>query len=49
MNECACKNTFCLKCRHPEDHECTFNFKKKGIDDLTKANPLVVGEKVSKI
>jgi len=47
--ECSCSKKFCLKCRHPEDHICSFNFKEKGITELVKNNPIVVGEKVVKI
>lgn len=49
LTDCLCKKQFCLKCRHPEDHECSFNYKQKGIEDLTKNNPTVIAEKVSKI
>lgn len=49
MNDCSCMKQFCLKCRHPEDHGCTFDHKQKAIDQLTKQNPVVVGEKISKI
>jgi len=47
--ECSCTQKFCLKCRHPEDHICSFNFKEKGIAELVKNNPIIVGEKVVKI
>ena len=49
LTECSCTNHYCLKCRHPEDHECSFDFKQKGINELVKNNPIVVGEKISKI
>lgn len=46
---CLCKHKFCLNCRFPEDHKCSFNFKEKGITELTKNNPIISGEKISKI
>ena len=49
LMECSCTQKFCLKCRHPEDHICSFNFKEKGIAELVKNNPIIVGEKVVKI
>lgn len=49
VSECSCGKQFCLSCRHPEDHECTFNHKQKAIDELIKQNPVIIGEKVSKI
>lgn len=49
LTECLCSHKFCLKCRHPEDHTCSFNFKEKGITELIKNNPVIVGEKITKI
>lgn len=28
--DCKCENIFCPKCRHPENHNCTFDFKNDG-------------------
>jgi predicted nucleic acid binding AN1-type Zn finger protein len=49
LSDCPCGNKFCLKCRFPEDHKCSFNFKERGTVELTKNNPIVAGEKISKI
>ncbi len=49
LTNCLCTKQFCLKCRYPEDHQCTFNHKEKGMNDLIKNNPIVAGEKISKI
>lgn len=46
---CDCKNTYCQKCRMPEDHSCTFNFKQKGRDQLKKQLEQVVTDKIIKI
>lgn len=47
--DCQCSNKFCAKCRLPETHNCTFNFKDSGRDKLANNLVQVVGEKVIKI
>lgn len=49
LTDCSCSKQFCLKCRHPEEHECSFDFKQKGFEELTKNNPVIVGKKINKI
>jgi predicted nucleic acid binding AN1-type Zn finger protein len=49
VSECSCKKQFCLACRHPEDHNCDFDHKQKAIEQLVKQNPMIIGEKISKI
>ena len=46
---CKCDNTFCIKHRMPEDHECTFNFKEHSKKILEKQNPIIIGKKVDSI
>ena len=46
---CKCSEQFCLNCRQPEDHNCKFDYSEFWKQKLTKENPSVVGEKVSKI
>lgn len=46
---CKCSEQFCLHCRQPEDHNCKFDYSEHWKQKLTKDNPSVVGEKVSKI
>ena len=46
---CKCSNHYCLTCRMPEDHDCTFDFVKQQTEILRLSNPIVVGEKISKI
>ena len=46
---CPCKGLFCIKCRVPELHNCTFDFRLEHQARLAKDNPVVVGEKVDKI
>ena len=44
---CECNKFFCVKCRLPEYHRCTFNFKNK--DKLITKLVKVEFEKISKI
>lgn len=46
---CQCGNNFCLSCRYPEKHNCTYNFKEKCSVELVKNNPKITGEKINKI
>ncbi|MBA0693028.1 hypothetical protein Goari_010542, partial [Gossypium aridum] len=46
---CKCGVTFCWSHRYPENHGCTFDFKKVGREEIARANPLVKAEKLEKI
>lgn len=46
---CKCCVTFCGSHRYPENHGCTFDFKKVGREEIARANPLVKAEKLEKI
>lgn len=46
---CKCKETFCAKCRHPESHNCTFDFKSDQKKKLLKVLTKVEAPKVIKI
>jgi hypothetical protein len=46
---CRCERVFCSKHRHPQDHGCTFDFKRLGKEVLEAANPRVVRRKVEPI
>uniref|UniRef100_A0A2P2IP44 Zinc finger A20 and AN1 domain-containing stress-associated protein 4 n=1 Tax=Rhizophora mucronata TaxID=61149 RepID=A0A2P2IP44_RHIMU len=46
---CRCGTTFCGVHRYPERHDCTFDFKKVGKEEIARANPLVIAEKLEKI
>ena len=46
---CKCGLKYlCDLCRFPEEHKCTFDFKKEGIERLKKDNEKVIAEKVEK-
>ena len=46
---CKCENAYCTIHRLPEDHECTFDWKTHQRNILTKLNPRVVAEKLTRI
>ena len=45
---CKCDDLFCAKCRMPEEHDCTFDWKKKYREKLEKENPKIEANKVDK-
>ncbi|XP_010558994.1 PREDICTED: zinc finger A20 and AN1 domain-containing stress-associated protein 4-like [Tarenaya hassleriana] len=47
--KCRCGTTFCGTHRYPERHNCTFDFKSVGREEIAKANPLVKAAKLDKI
>lgn len=49
LTKCSCESNFCLSCRYPDVHKCTFDFKEQAKKYLQKNNPLVAGEKMEKI
>lgn len=49
LTKCACEVNYCLTCRYPDVHKCTFDFKEQAKKTLEKNNPLIAGEKLVKI
>lgn len=49
MCPCTCKQNFCIKCRMPETHNCSFDYKKAYQELLKLKNPKVEGKKVESI
>ena len=47
--KCRCGMVFCGVHRYPENHNCGFDFKGLGQEQIAKANPVVKGEKLQKI
>lgn len=47
--ECRCGYVFCTMHRHADQHECDFDYKAFDRENLSKANPVVMAEKVDKI
>ena len=46
---CRCEKIFCSKCRYPEVHGCTYDYKTAGKDKIKINNPLVINNKIDKI
>lgn len=47
--KCRCDQYYCSNHRYSDQHNCTFDYKSKGRDELTKANPIIVSPKLDKI
>merc|ERR1712111_158955 len=46
---CRCGGLFCSIHRYSDKHECTFDYKELGAQEIRKSNPVVVASKVQKI
>jgi len=46
---CRCDGVFCGVHRYSDKHECDFDYKALGREQLTKANPTVAAEKLERI
>merc|ERR1719195_1736309 len=46
---CRCGGLFCSIHRYSDKHECNFDYKQLGAQEIKKANPVVMAEKVKKI
>ncbi|KAB1221303.1 Zinc finger A20 and AN1 domain-containing stress-associated protein 4 [Morella rubra] len=47
--KCRCGTTFCGVHRYPEKHGCAFDFKAVGREEIARANPVVIAEKLERI
>ena len=47
--QCRCGGTFCSMHRYADSHECSFDYKKAGREQIAKQNPVVMAEKINKI
>nr|XP_043608418.1 zinc finger A20 and AN1 domain-containing stress-associated protein 7-like [Erigeron canadensis] len=47
--KCKCGDVFCGSHRYPEKHDCDFDFKKTGRDAISKANPVIIADKLTRI
>jgi predicted nucleic acid binding AN1-type Zn finger protein len=47
--KCKCERVVCIAHRDPEDHECTFDYRKQGTEQLEKQNPVVKSPKLTYI
>jgi len=46
---CRCEKLFCPRHRHSETHNCSFDYKSMGREEIARANPLIRAAKVIKI
>jgi hypothetical protein len=46
---CRCGNTFCSVHRYSDKHDCSFDYKAAGREEIKTANPVVNAEKVARI
>ena len=47
--KCKCDITYCMTCKMPEVHKCTYDFKAKEKLKLEKENPVITFNKVIEI
>ncbi|GFO06526.1 An1-type Zinc finger protein [Plakobranchus ocellatus] len=47
--QCHCGKLFCSLHRYSDTHDCTFDFREKGQEEIRRNNPVIKGEKVQKI
>jgi len=46
---CRCGGIFCSVHRYANEHNCTFDYREHGAEEIRKNNPQVIGEKIQKI
>ena len=46
---CRCGGLYCSIHRYSDKHECNFDYKKQGAEEISKSNPVVMAQKVEKI
>lgn len=46
---CRCGGTFCAFHRYSDRHDCNFDYREMGADQIRRDNPLVVPEKLRKV
>jgi len=47
--DCSCNHTYCGKCRHAEQHSCTYDYYLKGKDKITLENPKIMAPKLTRM
>lgn len=47
--QCRCNGLFCTTHRYSDMHDCPFNYKEMAQEQIRKNNPVVVGQKITKI
>ena len=44
--KCKCDGLFCSIHRYAESHDCPFDYKGASKESLSKANPLIISQKI---
>uniref|UniRef100_A0A1B6FIY1 AN1-type domain-containing protein n=1 Tax=Cuerna arida TaxID=1464854 RepID=A0A1B6FIY1_9HEMI len=47
--ECRCGGLYCAVHRYSDKHDCSFDYRELGAQEIRRNNPVVVGEKIQKI
>ncbi|KAK2719108.1 AN1-type zinc finger protein 6-like [Artemia franciscana] len=47
--ECRCGGMYCAVHRYSDKHDCTFDYREHGAEEIRRNNPIVVGQKIQKI
>nr|ACO15405.1 Zinc finger A20 and AN1 domain-containing stress-associated protein 6 [Caligus clemensi] len=47
--ECRCGGLFCSIHRYSDKHDCNFDYKELGAEEIRESNPVIVAKKVTKI
>ncbi|VEN42585.1 unnamed protein product [Callosobruchus maculatus] len=47
--ECRCGGLYCAVHRYSDKHQCQFDYRELGAQEIRRNNPVVVGEKIQKI
>ncbi|KAI4985390.1 hypothetical protein ZWY2020_018020 [Hordeum vulgare] len=46
---CRCEGTFCSVHRYSDKHDCGFDYKTAGQEQIAKHNPIVISDKITRI
>ncbi|XP_071942083.1 AN1-type zinc finger protein 6-like [Antedon mediterranea] len=47
--QCRCGGLYCSIHRYSDKHECSFDYRMLGQEEIRKNNPVIVGEKIQKL
>lgn len=47
--DCRCGGLFCPAHRYSDAHDCTFDYRQLGAEEIKRNNPVIMAEKVNKI
>lgn len=46
---CRCGGLYCSVHRYSNEHQCTFDYREAGAEEIRRNNPVIKGEKIQKI